>query len=280
MIDPSSLTATDFIGVRASLIRALGGDAGRAIVVSRIYWRTSTLWKDSHEDSGSVWWRTTYAVLAEETGLSADQVRRAVKWLVEQGHVETHEFRFNGITDRTLSFRVITSMAESPDGVAESPVDVADSPPQSMADSPSLLSLKKVRRSEPASSGFDDFWAVYPRRLAKQVATKSWERAIKTADPADIIAAAERFSHTVANSEERFIPHPSTWLNQSRWEDFPPEAPKLTIAEKQEQQQREFEEARERAERMSREATPSWTLEPPTEPVAPTTRRREFDPWN
>ena len=41
--------------------------------------------------------------------------------------------------------------------------------------------------------GFDDFWTVYPRQVAKRAARLAWDRAVKRADPAVIIAGATRY---------------------------------------------------------------------------------------
>lgn len=144
VIDPSLLTATDFIGVRASLVKMLGNDGNRAIVLTRIYWRTTEVNRDAIERGGFWWWRVKYQTLAEETGLTLDQVKRVMKWLVENGYVETVEHRLDGITDRTLSIRVITSSAESHSRSAESHFDGAESHPQGSAESHSLPSIKKV----------------------------------------------------------------------------------------------------------------------------------------
>lgn len=143
MIDSSLLTAKDFIGVRASLIATLGNDANRAVVLTRIYWRTLVENRDTHERDGQMWWRATYQTLADHTGLTVNQVKRIVPWLVEKGYVETREFRLDGITDRTLSMRVITSMADSHSRSAIPHLDMADSHSQGSADSHSLPSTKK-----------------------------------------------------------------------------------------------------------------------------------------
>jgi hypothetical protein len=148
VIDPSLLTATDFIGVRASLVKTLGNDGNRAIVLTRIYWRTTGVNRDAIERGGFWWWRVKYQTLAEETGLTLDQVKRVMKWLVENEYVETVEHRLDGITDRTLSIRVITDSAESHSRSVESHSDSAESHSQGSAESHSLPSIKKLRSKE------------------------------------------------------------------------------------------------------------------------------------
>lgn len=79
---------------------------------------------------------------------------------------------------------------------------------------------------EPADieTGFADFWLEYPRRVGKPSAVKAWRRSIATAEGPTIragLAAWTRYWHT-AGTDAEHIPHPTTWLNDRRWEDTPP----------------------------------------------------------
>lgn len=67
---------------------------------------------------------------------------------------------------------------------------------------------------------FDEFWQVYPRRVGKVAARKSWAKAITAADPDLIVAAAQRYSAD-PNRLPEYTAHPATWLNQGRWDDDP-----------------------------------------------------------
>lgn len=70
--------------------------------------------------------------------------------------------------------------------------------------------------------GFDEFWALYPRRVARQDAWKAWQK-IKPDDELRgvILAAVRKHSEQEAwhRDEGLYIPHPATWLNGRRWED-------------------------------------------------------------
>lgn len=67
--------------------------------------------------------------------------------------------------------------------------------------------------------GFDDFWKLYPRKVAKPAAMKVWKR-LKKKDKTAVL----KFLPTSTWPAERvYIPHPATWLNQRRWEDELPE---------------------------------------------------------
>jgi hypothetical protein len=70
---------------------------------------------------------------------------------------------------------------------------------------------------------FEEFWLVYPRKVGKGAARKSWDRAVKAGtDTAVIIAAAIHLARQPGR-EDRFTPHPATWLNAERWLDVPAE---------------------------------------------------------
>lgn len=76
---------------------------------------------------------------------------------------------------------------------------------------------KSVDRTE---GGFDSFWSVYPRKVGKKEAHKAFERACRDAMPTVIVAGAVRFRDD-PNRLPEFTPHPTTWLNQGRWDDDP-----------------------------------------------------------
>lgn len=67
---------------------------------------------------------------------------------------------------------------------------------------------------------FEDFWARYPRRVARKDALMAW----KKLDPRDyekILGAieAQRRSEQWKKSGGAFIPYPASWLNGERWND-------------------------------------------------------------
>lgn len=70
-------------------------------------------------------------------------------------------------------------------------------------------------------SDFDAFWSVYPRKVGKGAARKSFEKAMKKTDLKTILDAveAQRQSPQWTRDDGQFIPHPATWLNQERWAD-------------------------------------------------------------
>jgi hypothetical protein len=69
---------------------------------------------------------------------------------------------------------------------------------------------------------FDEFWALYPNKKAKQDAIKAWGK-IKPDEAlfsSIMDAVREQLQSEDWRKENgRFIPHPATWLNSGRWDD-------------------------------------------------------------
>jgi hypothetical protein len=69
-------------------------------------------------------------------------------------------------------------------------------------------------------SFFDMFWQVYPRKAGKQAAMKAFSKACELVEASVIVEAAQCFRDD-PNRTDEFTPHPTTWLNQGRWDDEP-----------------------------------------------------------
>ena len=76
-----------------------------------------------------------------------------------------------------------------------------------------------LQEDQEAEDGFDRFYHVYPRHVARGQAARAWKTATKKADPATIISAAVLYAQKTLDSDPKFIAHPATWLNGERWAD-------------------------------------------------------------
>ena len=81
---------------------------------------------------------------------------------------------------------------------------------------------------------FDEFWSLYPRKIAKATARKAWA---KLSAEQQLMAAKAIDTHcqywSAKETELEFIPHPATWLHQERWEDELVIEPKKTKESKE-----------------------------------------------
>lgn len=73
---------------------------------------------------------------------------------------------------------------------------------------------------------FDEFWAAYPKHVAKKPARRAWDKLHADRDLLDaLLTALEWQTRTEAWQRDggRYVPNPATWLNGRRWEDEPQE---------------------------------------------------------
>ncbi|HEV2928407.1 MAG TPA: hypothetical protein VGW74_06930 [Propionibacteriaceae bacterium] len=89
--------------------------------------------------------------------------------------------------------------------------------------SPPAVAVSKKPRGTALEypADFEAWWVLYPRKVAKPEAFKSWKAALGHAGQADLTDGLRRWC-AVWKSQRRTVdkvPHASTWLNQRRWED-------------------------------------------------------------
>ena len=102
---------------------------------------------------------------------------------------------------------------------------------------------------------FDEFWKLYPRKVAKLVAKRSWGR-LSNKDKEIISIMLPQHLLRWEDKELQYIPHASTWLNQRRFEDELEPLPKKEISS-DERIELEMKERREYEKEASKDiATP------------------------
>ena len=72
-------------------------------------------------------------------------------------------------------------------------------------------------QSEP--KGFNEFYQAYPRRVGRREAATAYKKAAARADTSEILTGACRAASAAIGQDEKFIPHPATWLNRDGWLD-------------------------------------------------------------
>ena len=106
--------------------------------------------------------------------------------------------------------------------------ELTETPPNSSQDGKGWegMGREELPSSPPATidpaSRFPEFWAYYPRKVARGSAVKAFRSAVRRAPAQVIIAAIARYSTDPNLPDMHLIPHASTWLNGDRWGD-PPE---------------------------------------------------------
>ena len=85
-----------------------------------------------------------------------------------------------------------------------------------------MLQMVTKNTADPAqneSAAFDDFWTLYPKRVARLDAVKAWAK-LSDAERMDALVALVKWRRVwLARDEMQFVPHAATWLRGARWED-------------------------------------------------------------
>lgn len=67
---------------------------------------------------------------------------------------------------------------------------------------------------------FNDFYAIYPRKMGRKEAERSWNRLTLTQQEECLVAMPNYIKYwKVKETAKDFIPYPATFLNQERWTD-------------------------------------------------------------
>lgn len=65
---------------------------------------------------------------------------------------------------------------------------------------------------------FDEFWSLFPKKVGKKPAKKLWDR-LSAEVQRTILADLPKRKLGQKWQEHTYIEHPTTYLNQERWED-------------------------------------------------------------
>ena len=81
----------------------------------------------------------------------------------------------------------------------------------------------------PPPPTFDEWWAVYPRKQGKKKAEQIYDKLPPEKKSACYLGTLHHVDHNRQWADERFIPMPTTFLNQERWADDVPRDTKEKI---------------------------------------------------
>lgn len=77
-----------------------------------------------------------------------------------------------------------------------------------------------------SDAAFDQWWAVYPRKVGRLEAKREWDRIRPSAVLIDAMMHALAWQAEQDQwQESKFIPHGRTYLHNARWEDEQPRGP-------------------------------------------------------
>jgi hypothetical protein len=179
------------------------------------------------------WFYFTHKQLIEQLGLAETFIRkykhRLIKWRLLEvkciGSPSKEWFK--------IDFVLLMSVLES--GVLKS-TGLGVHEPECLITKPkdnSLFCDEEEISKKPLGSNFpivpnlfETFWKLYPRKVIKGKAFTSWNKLCKKSPKERptwkvIKNAIKEQKESEQWQTSKYIPHPSTWLNQSRWMDDP-----------------------------------------------------------
>jgi hypothetical protein len=88
------------------------------------------------------------------------------------------------------------------------------------------LALVAAPSAKGDAAGFDEFWSLYPRKVAKGRARAAFAKAVASGASAEEIVAGLRRNlpsmlQRIEAGEARYVKHPGTWLAAECWLDAP-----------------------------------------------------------
>jgi hypothetical protein len=199
------------------------------------------LWLDSHTDEFLAEMNITKA--AESLGWGRNRAMRTIDELEGLGLVSTEKLaRRSGGTVTRFTLH-LTEWSDGPqwrdasrhgDASAsrhgDAPTTSTHNGEESSTETPLPPAVVgQLDVLEPWEAMFIQFWDSYPRKVAKPAARKSFKTKMSkmTAPQMELMIGGTNawLAHwELVGTEEQFIPHPATFLNQERYNDHPPQA--------------------------------------------------------
>ena len=184
-----------------------------------------------------------------------DAILTALKELRDCGYIRTVVERLPNGTFETKNFVFDTPQDVVPNPGNPTTVSVAQ-PNPGKPKSDNQGSLEELSKKNLDINQFDEFWKIYPLKVAKQAAMKAFEKAVSQTSLEIILKGAQAYA-TDPNRVSAYTAHPATWLNAHRWLDDALPAREKTAEEKKAE---ELRLSREKSERERLE-TERWKRE-------------------
>lgn len=150
-----------------------------------------------------------YTQLASLTGLSRATCQRAVSAIRDRYAIDTQAGRGSTL----ISIKNWESYQETD---TQASAERALYKEKRIKNKEFIIKKTIAKKEKMTSSDFGEFWETYPRKVGKAASERkflSLDRGLKD----KILRSLEMQKMTW--EDPKFIPHPTTWLNQGRWDD-------------------------------------------------------------
>jgi hypothetical protein len=162
------------------------------------------------------------STLARYANASDRSVKRDIQELVELGELKVElqnaptrsQYKTNlywltisaGVTDSTAGVTDWVSRGDSSGKSGVTPVGTQN-----------INITIKEPSIETSNDDFDNFWKLYPKKIAKADAVKAWSKATKKKTAEELLKLTKAYAEGKL-PEDKYIPYPASWLNKELYE--------------------------------------------------------------
>jgi hypothetical protein len=157
-------------------------------------------------------WNMSISSLARFNKTGVDTIKSAVKELELYGYLKRSEKQEHN-EDGTFADYLWTTADpfQNPDTVK---------PVSGKQDTKNTITKEQQpikNKQENTDTGFDKFWELYPKKIAKADALKAWNKAIKTKTADELLKVTKAYAESKL-PDITYIPYPASWLNKGLYE--------------------------------------------------------------
>jgi predicted transcriptional regulator len=164
----------------------------------------------------------TYGQIERQTTLGRYAINEAIKVLTDKGWLRTERTKKDNGQFGPTSFHILDP--EAVDSVADDS-SAGHSTVEQPTDIKKTNNLEKTKDKEKHLEGFDTFWNLYPKKVAKADALKAWKQATKKKTADELIELVKVYSESKL-PDQQYIPYPASWLNKELYDTVQVEQPK------------------------------------------------------
>jgi hypothetical protein len=162
------------------------------------------------------------STLARYANASERSVKRDIQELIEMGELRVelqnaptnHQYKTNlywitissGVTDSASGVTDWVSRGDSSGKSGVTPVGTQN-----------IIRTIKETSKKTSNDRFDEFWNLYPKKVAKADALKAWNKALKRKTADELIGFTKAYSESKL-PDITYIPYPASWLNKELYE--------------------------------------------------------------
>ena len=156
----------------------------------------------------------TYGQIERQTTLGRYAINEAIKILTNKGWLKTERTKKDNGQFGPTSFHILDP--EAVNSVAGDS-SAGDSNMEQPTDIKNTNYLEKTKDKEKHLGAFDEFWNLYPKKIAKADAVKAWNKAIKRKSPDELLKLTKVYSEGKL-PDMTYIPYPASWLNKELYD--------------------------------------------------------------